>query len=125
LDDDFHKLIRSGKKQTFAKLILTRNGDFIALGGKFPRLMKKGAKARFERNQETAAGDLAPEARQTIAHSANCGKNAGWIQAPDGAKGKLINRFHLLLGNNAQGRTNILETTSNRYLPLPAQLCYI
>jgi DNA replication and repair protein RecF len=33
--------------------------------------------------------------------------------------------FHLLLGDNAQGKTNILETTSNRYLPLPARLCYI
>jgi hypothetical protein len=33
--------------------------------------------------------------------------------------------FHLLLGDNAQGKTNILETTSNRHLPLPARLCYI
>jgi hypothetical protein len=33
--------------------------------------------------------------------------------------------FHLLPGNNAQGKTNILETTSNRYLSLPAKLCYI
>ena len=33
--------------------------------------------------------------------------------------------FHLLLGDNAQGKTNILETTSNRYLPWPARLCYI
>jgi N-acetylmuramoyl-L-alanine amidase len=63
LDDDFHKLIRSGKKQTFAKLILTRNDDFITLGGKFPRLTKRDAKARFERNQKAAAGDLAPEVR--------------------------------------------------------------
>jgi recombinational DNA repair ATPase RecF len=33
--------------------------------------------------------------------------------------------FHLLLGDNAQGKTNILEATANRYLPLPARLCYI
>jgi transcription-repair coupling factor (superfamily II helicase) len=29
------------------KLMLTRNGDFITLGGKFPRLMKKDARARL------------------------------------------------------------------------------
>jgi len=30
------------------KLMLTRHGDFITLGGKFPRLTKKGAKARLK-----------------------------------------------------------------------------
>ncbi|MEY2466839.1 MAG: hypothetical protein QOD03_1360, partial [Verrucomicrobiota bacterium] len=30
------------------KLMLTRNGDFITLGGKFPRLTKKDAKARLK-----------------------------------------------------------------------------
>ncbi len=30
------------------KLMLTRHGDFITLGGKFPRLMKKDAKARVK-----------------------------------------------------------------------------
>jgi transcription-repair coupling factor (superfamily II helicase) len=30
------------------KLMLTRHGDFITLGGKFPRLMKKDAKARLK-----------------------------------------------------------------------------
>jgi hypothetical protein len=30
------------------KLILTRHGDFITLGGKFPRLTKKDAKARLK-----------------------------------------------------------------------------
>ncbi len=30
------------------KLMLTRHGDFITLGGKFPRLTKKGAKARLQ-----------------------------------------------------------------------------
>jgi hypothetical protein len=39
-------------------------------------------------NQEAAADDLAPEVRQTIAHGETAGKNAGWIQAPDGAKEK-------------------------------------
>jgi hypothetical protein len=33
--------------------------------------------------------------------------------------------FHLLPGDNAQGKMNILETASNRYLPWPARLCYI
>jgi DNA replication and repair protein RecF len=33
--------------------------------------------------------------------------------------------FHLLLGDNAQGKTNILKTASNRHLPWPARLCYI
>jgi len=37
-------------------------------------------------NQQAAAGDLAPEARQIIAHRETVGKNAGLIQAPDGAK---------------------------------------
>jgi hypothetical protein len=31
--------------------------------------------------------------------------------------------FHLLLGDNAQGKTNVFEAISNRYLPLPARLC--
>ena len=30
------------------KLMLTRNNDFIMLGGKFPRLTKKEAKARLK-----------------------------------------------------------------------------
>jgi uncharacterized beta-barrel protein YwiB (DUF1934 family) len=30
------------------KLMLTRHGDFITLGGKFPRLTKKEAKARLK-----------------------------------------------------------------------------
>ena len=30
------------------KLMLTRHGDFITLGGKFPRLTKKDAKARLK-----------------------------------------------------------------------------
>jgi transcription-repair coupling factor (superfamily II helicase) len=30
------------------KLMLTRNDDFITLGGKFPRLTKKEAKARLK-----------------------------------------------------------------------------
>jgi len=30
------------------KLMLTRNNDFITLGGKFPRLTKKAAKARLK-----------------------------------------------------------------------------
>ena len=30
------------------KLMLTRNNDFIMLGGKFPRLTKKDAKARVK-----------------------------------------------------------------------------
>ena len=30
------------------KLMLTRHGDFITLGGKFPRLTKKSAKARLK-----------------------------------------------------------------------------
>jgi transcription-repair coupling factor (superfamily II helicase) len=30
------------------KLMLTRNGDFVTLGGKFPRLTKKEAKARLK-----------------------------------------------------------------------------
>ncbi|HEX4351147.1 MAG TPA: TRCF domain-containing protein, partial [Verrucomicrobiae bacterium] len=30
------------------KLMLTRNGDFIMVGGKFPRLTKKDAKARVK-----------------------------------------------------------------------------
>ena len=42
------------------KLMLTRQGDFITLGGKFPRLTKKEAKARLEGDQEAAAGDLNP-----------------------------------------------------------------
>ena len=29
------------------KLMITRHGDFLTLGGKFPRLMKKEAKARL------------------------------------------------------------------------------
>jgi FAD/FMN-containing dehydrogenase len=29
-------------------LMLTRQGDFITLGGKFPRLTKKGAMARLK-----------------------------------------------------------------------------
>ena len=36
------------KKQTFAKLILTRNGDFVTLGGKFPRLTKKEPKTTLK-----------------------------------------------------------------------------
>ncbi len=30
------------------KLMLTRNGDYITLGGKFPRLTKKEPKARLK-----------------------------------------------------------------------------
>ena len=30
------------------KLMLTRQGDFITVGGKFPRLTKKNAKARLK-----------------------------------------------------------------------------
>ena len=30
------------------KLMLTRHGDFITLGGKFPRLTKKDAKTRLK-----------------------------------------------------------------------------
>jgi len=30
------------------KLMLTRNNDFITLGGKFPRLTKKDSKARLK-----------------------------------------------------------------------------
>ena len=30
------------------KLMLTRQGDFITLGGKFPRLTKKDSKARLK-----------------------------------------------------------------------------
>jgi hypothetical protein len=30
------------------KLMLTRHGDFITLGGKFPRLSKKDGKARLK-----------------------------------------------------------------------------
>jgi transcription-repair coupling factor (superfamily II helicase) len=30
------------------KLMLTRHGDFLTLGGKFPRLTKKEAKARLK-----------------------------------------------------------------------------
>ena len=30
------------------KLMLTRHGDFITLGGKFPRLTKKDAKGRLK-----------------------------------------------------------------------------
>jgi transcription-repair coupling factor (superfamily II helicase) len=30
------------------KLMLTRHGDFVTLGGKFPRLTKKDAKARLK-----------------------------------------------------------------------------
>ena len=40
------------------KLMLTRHGDFITLGGKFPRLTKKQARRASEGNQKTAAGDL-------------------------------------------------------------------
>ena len=40
------------------KLMLTRHGDFITLGGKFPRLTKKQAGARLKEIKKTAAGDL-------------------------------------------------------------------
>ena len=40
------------------KLMLTRQGDFITLGGKFPRLTKERSRRALEGNQETAAGDL-------------------------------------------------------------------
>ena len=35
-------------KSSDDKLMLTRHGDFIQLGGKFPRLTKKDAKARLK-----------------------------------------------------------------------------
>ena len=38
---------------------------------------------------------------------------------------RFIASCHLLPGDNVQGKTNILEATANRYLPLPARLCYI
>ncbi len=40
------------------KLMLTRHGDFITLGGKFPRLTKEGRQGAIEGNQEATAGDL-------------------------------------------------------------------
>jgi transcription-repair coupling factor (superfamily II helicase) len=47
------KILASGKAVTVIeveedKLKLTRHGDFITLGGKFPRLTKKEAKARLK-----------------------------------------------------------------------------
>jgi transcription-repair coupling factor (superfamily II helicase) len=47
------KILASGKSVTVIevredKLMLTRHGDFITLGGKFPRLVKKDAKARLK-----------------------------------------------------------------------------
>ena len=44
------------------KLMLTRHGDFITLGGKFPRLTKKASWRAIERNQKAAAGDLRQKA---------------------------------------------------------------
>jgi transcription-repair coupling factor (superfamily II helicase) len=47
------KILASGKSVTVIevredKLMLTRHGDFITLGGKFPRLVKKDARARLK-----------------------------------------------------------------------------
>ena len=57
------KILASGKNVTTIeveadKLKIVRSGDFITLGGKFPRLTKKEAEGAVERNQTAPSCDL-------------------------------------------------------------------